>query len=99
MLTRNPPVPPSSPPVTTKVELLIEAIEGLVVAVNVALKEPPPRNAYVSVKTAREEMATALRDFLQPTLRVVGGRDAPPTRNEVVDFTNDPFNFGPPKKQ
>ena len=72
-LTQNPPTPP--PPVITKVELLADAIEAMVVAVNVALKEPPPRNAYVAVKTAREEMAVALREFLLPTLRVVGGRD------------------------
>jgi selenocysteine lyase/cysteine desulfurase len=84
----------------TKVERVVEAIEGLTVAVaaNVHGGGDTHGSKFEDVLHAREEVATALREFLQPTLRVVGGRDTL-TRNDVVDFTNDPFQFGPPKKQ
>jgi thioredoxin-related protein len=90
----------ANPQSNTKVENVTEAIENLVVAVNVALKEPPPRNAYVSVKAAREEMAGALRELLQPTLRVVGGRDTPtmPYVDDKAKRIVYPPNW-PPKKQ
>jgi cytidylate kinase len=88
-LTQN---PPSHPAVNTKIERVTEAIESLTIAVCSAQRIPHVPGSFANVRDAREEVATALREFLQPTLRVVGGRD-------MDSFIDDPFQFGPPKKQ
>jgi hypothetical protein len=59
----------------TKVERVVEAIENLsIVTAHATMSHTS--SAMSDVKDAREEAATALREFLQPTLRVVGGNDA-----------------------
>lgn len=68
----------STPASNTKVEILAEAIENMALAVAAAVAEhrPPPKGpqaAYDNVMQARKAVADALREFLQPTLRVVEG--------------------------
>ena len=53
----------STPAVNTKVELVVEAIEDIAVAVMARDHE--------AVLAARKMAADALRDFLVPTLRIV----------------------------
>jgi hypothetical protein len=67
----------SSNPVTeTKIELVTEAIEALVLA-SVISASPEPRFMaqrqanYQNVLDAREVLKGCLREFLQPSLRVV----------------------------
>jgi hypothetical protein len=69
-----------SPPENTKIEQVVEAFESLAVAIahSLILSERVAPTHYTSPELiavnrtdARAEMATALRDFLKPTLRVV----------------------------
>lgn len=63
----------SNPQTNTKIERVVEAFEELAVAVAVSVKgNEEPRKAFDAVAFARVETATALREFLQPTLRVIG---------------------------
>ena len=66
----------STPTDNTKVELVTEAIEYLIaVAVDGQVSKKIGVEAarhHERVVIAREGVATALRDFLKPTLRVVG---------------------------
>ena len=64
----------SNPAVETKIELVTEAIEALVLATviaNAAHPGPQRKLFYENVVSARGEVASALRDLLQPVLRVV----------------------------
>lgn len=59
----------------TKVERVVEAFEAMAVAVSVASRDTVPSSAlamFDDVANARREAADALREFLKPTLRVVG---------------------------
>jgi hypothetical protein len=61
----------------TKVERVVEAIEGLTVAVaaNVHGGGDTHGSKFEDVIGARKEVSEALHDFLRPALRVVGGTD------------------------
>ena len=62
----------ASPQVETKIELVTEAIEALTRAVVAHQANPAnPRACYDIVRDARAEVASALRELLAPTLRVV----------------------------
>lgn len=70
----------ASPQENTKVEQIVEAFENLAIAVahSLILTERVTPSHYKSpelIQTnredAREEMATALREFLKPSLRIV----------------------------
>jgi hypothetical protein len=55
----------------TKIEQVTEVIESLIVAsVDLQLLSPS-RIRHENVRDARDELSTALKDFLTPTLRVV----------------------------
>jgi len=54
---------------------MIEAVENLAIQAARATMTNTP-SAVADVKDAREEAATAFREFLQSTLRVVGGTAA-----------------------
>lgn len=56
----------------TKIERVIEAFENLSIQAARATMTHTP-SSVADVRDAREEAATALREFMQPTLRVVGG--------------------------
>ncbi len=59
----------SNPQQETKIELVTEAIEALVLAQVVALREG--HSAMGQVVDARRAVSEALRELLTPTLRVV----------------------------
>lgn len=62
----------SNPVIEAKIERVVEASESLTNAV-VTLREKADDDrtrALADVADAREEMKTALREFLQPTLRI-----------------------------
>lgn len=70
--------------VATKIERTTEAIESLVLAQVAALQAPPRCHDDVTdkhlrlalnIKDARDELATAFKDMLTPTLRVVNPRE------------------------
>lgn len=65
----------SNPVINTKVERMIEAVENLAIQAARATMTNTP-SAVADVNDARSEAATAFREFLQPTLRVVGGTAA-----------------------
>lgn len=60
----------ATPQINTKVELVVEAIEDLAIAAATASRLTG-REAHQCVLDARENAASALREFLQPVLRVV----------------------------
>jgi hypothetical protein len=63
------------PQANTKIERAVEAIESLALAVCIAQKALPMNRkgeAIKNVADARAECRTAFREFLIPTLRVVG---------------------------
>lgn len=72
-----------TPQQNTKVEMLVEAIETFTINVAqgiVAASQPNinPRHAndlHLQRTDAREEMASALREFLAPTFRVITERE------------------------
>lgn len=61
----------------TKVEMLVEAIETFALAIAQDISDPPSPGAGNAINrsiargNARQEMASALRDFLAPSLRVI----------------------------
>lgn len=59
------------PAVNTKVEKVAEAIEDLAVQAAIGALNPTA-DAYERVRFARTIATEALRELLQPTLRVVG---------------------------
>lgn len=62
----------SNPQQETKIERVTDAIESLARAVVAHQSNPmSPRACFDHVRDAREEVATALRELLQPTLRIV----------------------------
>jgi hypothetical protein len=61
---------------TTKIELVTEAIESLVMASVVALNSPDRKDAHLNVVDARDNVSYALKELLKPTLRVLTN-DAP----------------------
>jgi hypothetical protein len=63
---------PLAAPRNMKIERVIEAIENLSIQAARATMTPTP-SSVADVRDARAEAATALREFMQPTLRVVGG--------------------------
>jgi len=57
----------------SKIERVVEAFEGMAIAVSVSVKGgKDPLMAFDAVKNARDETRDALVDFLKPALRVVG---------------------------
>lgn len=67
-----------SPQENTKIEQIAEAIESLVLATAASLAATgfhvsPSKSAQLQtgIENARQELSSALRDFLQPSLRVV----------------------------
>ena len=88
----------TSPQENTKVERVVEAVEGLTVAVAANVRGGGTHGSgFEDVKAARKDLSDALHDFLRPTLRVAGGTDT----TRVIPNANpaDVFRFGPPKKQ
>ena len=89
----------SNPAVETKIELVTEAIEALVLATviaNAAHPSPQRKLFYETVVSARGEVASALRELLQPTLRVMTN-DKMPVKPEVVLYGGigiDGMNLG-----
>ena len=65
----------SNPVINTKVERVVESMENLAIQAARATMSNTP-SAVADVHDARDEAATALRELLQPTLRVVGGTAA-----------------------
>jgi hypothetical protein len=63
---------PNAAPRNTKIERVIEAFENLSIQAARATMTHTP-SSVMDVRDAREEAATALREFLVPHLRVVGG--------------------------
>ena len=62
----------ANPQQETKIERVTDAIESLARAVVAHQSNPMnPRACFDHVRDAREEVATALRELLQPTLRVI----------------------------
>jgi hypothetical protein len=69
----------SNPQENTKIEQLTDAIESFAISVarsviasgNSAASHPTPTQLARAREDARAEMATALRDFLKPSLRVI----------------------------
>lgn len=61
----------SNPQQETKVELVTEAIEALVLATVVAHTSATPNIHHADVADARANVSFALRALLQPVLRVV----------------------------
>lgn len=60
------------PQTETKIELVTEAIEALVISTVAHQLNPAGANTnYDNVRTARKEVHDALANLLQPTLRVV----------------------------
>jgi len=58
-------------PTNTKIERLTEAIESLTLATAVSVMDTKrPAKNFERVKDAREEIKTALTEFLQPVLRI-----------------------------
>lgn len=55
------------PAINTKIEIVVEAIEDLALAAGA--------HNHEEVVEARKRCGNALREFLQPTLRVVGTDD------------------------
>ena len=78
----------STAAINTKIERVCEAVEDLAVAVAAGVtgrgKPSDEGNvrSYEAVKEARAELGTALREFLQPTLRVVGAHGSPLSGHE-----------------
>jgi len=66
-------------PTETKIELVTESIEALVlaevIATNPACSEHERHIAVKNVRDARECLSKALKEFLAPTLRVVRVQD------------------------
>lgn len=60
----------AAPATNTKVERVIESIEALAIA-SAARAIEPGVASFQNVLDARTEAADALRDFLQPVMRVV----------------------------
>ena len=63
----------ASPAVNSKIDLVVEAIESLAIAASRPVTNGKAHEKYQEVLEARDNAATALREFLQPTLRVVEG--------------------------
>jgi hypothetical protein len=61
------------PAINTKVDQVVEAIESLAIAASRPCADGKTHERYQEVLEARENAATALREFLQPTLRVIEG--------------------------
>lgn len=79
----------SSPQENTKIEQIVEAFENLAIAVAHSLiaservlptHYPNPQLYLNNRADARAEMATALRDFLKPSLRIVTKTEEVETR-------------------
>jgi len=62
----------STAAINTKIERVVEATEALAIAAASAVRRPEGHSSYNDVRDARQEMADALREFMQPMLRVVG---------------------------
>jgi hypothetical protein len=56
----------------TKIELVTEAVEALVLATVTAHVLPDTPNKHQNISDARGELARALKELLTPTLRLVG---------------------------
>jgi hypothetical protein len=73
----------TTPQQNTKVEALVEAIEnfsiniaqGIVAAANHRINGQHARDLHDLRQGARAEMASALREFLQPSLRIITERE------------------------
>lgn len=66
----------TTPQQNTKIETLVEAIETFSIAIARDVAYPPAAGTQARCvaeerEEAREEMASALRDFLAPSLRVI----------------------------
>lgn len=73
-----------SPQENTKIEQIVEAFENLAIAVAHGLivserfhpvQDKTPEMIALNRADARNEMASALRDFLRPALRVVAAKE------------------------
>lgn len=65
----------STPQAETKIERVVESVESLALAIvanSIAVDDKSRRATFTDIQTARDESKQALRDFLTPTLRVVG---------------------------
>jgi hypothetical protein len=60
-----------TPQIETKLERVAEAFEDLAVSINLATRPDANHATYMGVVEARENLKDALRDFLQPSLRLV----------------------------
>jgi hypothetical protein len=83
----------SNPQQETKIELVTEAIETLVLATVVATlpsRNPEEQRAnHQNVVDARVTVSNALRELLQPTLRVVSDNPAPVKRPKFPGGIDD----------
>jgi hypothetical protein len=60
-----------TPQVETKIEKVAEAFEDLAIAVALGTRPDANKATFTGVAEAREALKSALREFMQPSLRLV----------------------------
>lgn len=61
----------STPQIETKIEKVAEAFEDLAVAVTLGTRPDANKATFMGIVEAREALKDALREFMQPSLRLV----------------------------
>lgn len=84
----------SSPQENTKIELLVDAFEGLALAMAESVlvqqathpaQDKTPELIAVNRQDARNDMTTALREFLKPSLRVLEKQESYDREKAALD--------------